>query len=481
MAITRRQFLRRSSLATAGTLFAPGFLGNPFLRRAMAANFDKFFIVIQLDGGNDGLNTVTPYADGASGTLRAHYETHRHLGNGGLRLLPGELNATLLTGTGPVLDDDPNTATPMALHPGFSGLMPAWAAGDVAVIQGCGYPDYNLSHEESRQYWQTGNPQSYGPYTGNGWLGRDLALSYGGLDVPAVTIDRAVAYEMRQTTTSVLAINRLRDFGFPYDDFDSGDDLAKRQAFLALQDAAIADLQATKQYLGNNGSATLSSSESYPSLHDLYETDRSAFSALYDAVDTGFARDMREVAKIIYGVKTGVPNINARFFQLGNGGYDTHSNQDGADPNGQHYGLHRELGDTLAALRTDLTDMGVWEDTVVMTWSEFSRRIPQNGSGTDHGSQGPMLVVGGGVTGGIYGNHPNITPAVLDENENTVYSQAPGDPFRSTDFRDVYGTILKHWLGVIDEQDILASILELDTGDQNLFWTAANFDMGFLV
>jgi uncharacterized protein (DUF1501 family) len=111
-----------------------------------------------------------------------------------------------------------------------------------------------------------------------------------------------------------------------------------------------------------------------------------------------------------------------------------------------------------------------------VVWSEFSRRVPQNDNGTDHGSQGPMFVVGGSVVGGVYGRHPDI--ANLDDNENTVYSQAAG-PHRSTDFRDVFGTILKHHVNMA-QTDILTQVLPLDAGNPADFWTTANFDLGFL-
>ena len=123
--------------------------------------------------------------------------------------------------------------------------------------------------------------------------------------------------------------------------------------------------------------------------------------------------------------------------------------------------------------------MGVGNKVTVVIYSEFSRRIPQNDNGTDHGSQGPMFVIGESVNGGIYGNHPNINPAALDDEENTVYSQAGADPFRSTDFRDVFGTILKQWVNV-PEVNILSDILPLDVGAAADYWTTQDFDLGFL-
>jgi uncharacterized protein (DUF1501 family) len=190
------------------------------------------------------------------------------------------------------------------------------------------------------------------------------------------------------------------------------------------------------------------------------------------------ARDLREVAKIILGVETGAPSVTARCFRVGKGGYDTHSDQGAAAAGDQHATLHRDLGDALRVFYEDCADMGVADRLCLIVWSEFSRRVPQNENGTDHGSQGPVFVIGGSVAGGVYGNHPNIEDAALDSNGNTVYSQAPG-AFRSTDIRDVYGTILKHWLDM-PEPTILAGVLTPDGGDPATRWTSPNFDLPFL-
>jgi len=465
MAITRRQFLKRTGGLAAGSLLGPGLLGNPFIRKAFADTIgDRYFVVLYLDGGNDGLNTVTPATNGG-GTLRTAYDAART----SINLTPAQLGASLI-GT------DPNTGAQLAIHPGFTaGLKPLYDLGKVAVIQGCGYPDYNLSHEQSRSIWQSADPLGLG--LSGGWVGRYLAANYGGSDIPGVNISDSIVGEFKQGTTSVITLERLADFGFPYD-YDYGDDTAaKRTAFLGLCNEAHASLQSTVQYIGDSGKATLLSSESYPNLDSDYTTDRPGFNASYDAVGRSLADDLREVAKVIYGVKRGVPNVNARIFQVSNGGYDTHSDQGGADPNGQQYSLHKEVGDSLKVFYDDLADMGIANKVCIVTWSEFSRRIPQNDSGTDHGSQGPMFVIGGGVTGGVYGNHPNIDDAALDSEGNTVYTQS-ANPFRSTDFRDVYGTILKHWLNMPFGQ--ISTLLPSDVGSPQFYWTAPNFDLGFV-
>jgi uncharacterized protein (DUF1501 family) len=472
MAITRRQFLKRSGLVAAGSVLGPGFFGSPFVKRALADTIgDRYLVVLFLDGGNDGLNTIVPVTNGG-GSLRTAYDVARKTGNGGLRLTPGELGAT-------TIGSDPTTGAELALHPALVGLKRLYDLGTVAVIQGCGYPEYSLSHEESRFVWETGNPLGLGSYTGSGWVGRHLALEYAPTEIPGVNVADRVVGEFRQTATSVLAIRSLADFGFPYD-YDFPDATAQQAAFAALHAQASGGAQSTQVYVGNSGAATLLASNSYPALHGAYESDRAVWSQLYRELGTGTARGLREVSKIIYGVENGVPNVRARFFQLSNGGYDTHSDQGGGETDGQHYALHREVGDAVQVFYDDCADMGVAHKLCILVWSEFSRRIFQNANGTDHGSQGPMFVIGGTVNGGIYGSHPNIDEGMLDDQGNTFYSQDPNDPFRSIDFRDVYGTVLKRWVNMPHGQ-ILASVLALDTGyPADTYWTMENFDLPFL-
>ena len=149
-------------------------------------------------------------ADGTSGNLRTAYEAARTTGSGGLQLSTADLTPT-------AIGIDRNTDTPLALHPALAGLKHLWDVGALAVIQGCGDPmSLNfLSHEFSRNVWQTGTAGTAG-FPG-GWVGRYLAANYGSSDIPGVNIRDSIAPEFLQTSTSVLAISRLADFGFPYD------------------------------------------------------------------------------------------------------------------------------------------------------------------------------------------------------------------------------------------------------------------------
>lgn len=491
MSMTRRQFISRTGVATAGALIGPSLFGSGWLRRASAATIgDRYFIVLFLDGGNDGLNTIIPVSGGSAG-MRASYEQWRKPPTtaGGLRIVNPLVPATPMV--------DPPTGTQLGFHPGLAALRDMYDQGQVAVIQGCGYPEYNLSHDVSRSIWKKGAPLSASP---SGWVGRYLgAAGYSGSDIPAVNIGGQVAGDFIQSATSVLAFNRLRDFGFPYDgDYDPADRAAKQAALTALAASASANGHPFMQYLGTTVSATLNATTSYPQLHGQYVADRPAWSRRYASDDPGAlnsstARGLREIAKVIYGVARGVPNVGARLFELANGGYDTHSDQGTDKPGDQHYALHREVGDALALFFADLADMSAGaaagsgleqlaDKVCVMIWSEFGRRVEQNENGTDHGSQAPMFVIGGAVQGGIYGEHPNIAASALDNNGNTPYRQDHDNGARATDFRDVYGTIIKHWLGLTDP-GTLAALLPSDatlgySGPR--YWTAPDFDLGFL-
>jgi uncharacterized protein (DUF1501 family) len=457
----------------AGTFVGSGLLRNPLLRKAMADVIgDRYFIVLFLDGGNDGLNTIIPY-DNGGGSLRTDYQTARGTGAGGLRLLPGNL---LVPSSGPAMLD-PNTSAQLGFHPGLAGINTLYEQGKVAVIQGCGYPDFNLSHEVSSSIWETGDP--LGSLAGsNGWMGRYLlAAAYGSTDIPAVSIRPSVAREYAQNGTSVLAIQRLRNFGFPFDLDYEDDEPLKRAAFELLYGNATGGNPSILSLLGSTGAATLLSADAYPPLHTTYRNERPTWDDMYDDLDSSTANNLREIAKIIYGVANGAPNIDARFFELRNGGYDTHSNQGAAETDGQHYSLHNEVASAIKLFYDDLADMqpGLENKVTTVLWSEFSRRVPQNDNGTDHGSQGPMFLIGGSVNGGVYGNHPNIDPAALNNDGNTVYSQAGS--FRSTDIRDVYGSIMKGWLQLPNP----APLFPVDSGDPADYWTVANFDMPLFV
>lgn len=473
MGITRRRFIQGSA---AGAFLGSGIFGSPWVRQALADTIgNRYLISVFLDGGNDGLNTVTPIDDGA-GTLRTDYDGHRS----SINLSPGALL--------PLLATDPNTGANLGLHPGLGGptgtggIKALWDLGKVAILQGCGYPDYGLSHDGSRRVWETANPLGVTTLGGSGWVGRHLADCYGSTDIRAVAVQDAIPQSFRQSVTGVLSLLRLDRFSFPYDEEEASDIAARRAAFVQLSLEASASAQDKLAFIGNGGAATLLASEAYPDLANLYTPSR--LEAL-NSQRNRMARDFREIARIINGVESGIPNVNARFFQARNAGYDTHSGQGGAQAGGRHTLLHRQVGDALEAFYLDLADLNpaLPDKICILVWSEFSRRIPQNGNGTDHGSQGPIFLIGGKVAGGIYGDHPNIDPAMLDNQGNTPYYQGAtsGGLVRSLDFRDVYGSVLKQWVN-LPHSTILSDLLPLDTPNPSTkYWQVENFDLPVFV
>jgi len=469
MAISRREFLQRTGIVTAGTLFGPRLWGDPFARAALAQSLgDRYFVSLFLNGGNDGLNTVVPFNDGPAmpsimdGGLRTAYNGARDT----LRLQTSDLAAVQI-------DDDPVTGTELALHPSLVGIKDLYDRGVVAVIQGCGYPQPNLSHEASTRKWQTGQP--IGPVGANGWIGRYLAANYGSHQIPAVTAANTIAGELRQTTTSVLGIDRLDRFGFPRDNFAPSDYAAKDAAFTTMYADAASSLQNFEQRVGAIGDATFAATQLYPVLYGDYVAARPGFNSAYNTNVTSTKRRMRDIAAYILGTENG--KIDSRFFQLSLGGFDTHSDQ--GTLAGAHNRRLGEFGDAFKLFYDDIEDMGVANKVCLIVWSEFSRRVPQNSNdGTDHGTQGPMFVIGGGVNGGVFGAHPDINESALNSQGNTPYSQDPADPFRSTDFRDVYGTILKHWFQLANPATSLPP--DNPAFDPNRYWLVPNFDMGFL-
>ena len=192
-----------------------------------------------------------------------------------------------------------------------------------------------------------------------------------------------------------------------------------------------------------------------------------------------FARDLREVAKVIYGVKNGVPNVHARFFELSNGGYDTHSDQGAASTNDQQYGLHHEVGDALKVFFDDCADMGVADKVRVVVWSEFSRRIQQNDQ-----RHRPRLA-GSDVRHRRRGDRRRLRQPSEHRRRRSTTTATPSTrrlpATRSARPTSATSTARSSSTGSnMPEPTIVSSILPLDSGDPATRWTTNNFDLGFL-
>lgn len=369
MELTRRALLK-AGLATPA-LFA---LPAAFARAARTARPDRTLVLLKLDGGNDGLNTVVPFADDA------YYRSRPGIG-----IRPADVLR---------LDDR------VGLNPALAGLQSLWDAGELAVLQGVGYPRPDRSHFRSSDIWASGTTGV--PERWSGWLGR---AELPGLQLDTGPLSLALVGE-RVVVPSVRDAGSFRVNGRPGE--------AARLARLAdpaesAPDGPLAHIRHTAQ-------------QAYRTAHSLEGALSNARGVdAYPATDLG--RHLWQIARL---VEAGFP---ARVFGLRLSGFDTHSRQRPG-----HDALLQTLGDAVGAFFADLGERR--ERVLLLTYSEFGRRVRENQSGgTDHGAAAPLLAAGG-VRGGVHGAHPSLEH--LEQ----------GDVIQHTDFRSVYATVLERWLGV---------------------------------
>lgn len=369
-----------SSLTGAALLsaHAPGW-AQAAARRADSAS-DRILILVELKGGNDGLNTVIPYAD------RNYYLLRPLIG-----IKPEE-----------VIRLDAQTG----LHPELKALLPMWEKGELGMVQGVGYPQPNLSHFRSIEIWETGSRAS--EYLQEGWVTRGL---------------KAMADTSRFTTEGVmigsgelgaLAGARAVSLNNP-EAFVNQSRLAQgMDAFPAIGNAALRYLLQVESDI-NQAAQGL-------------RGDKFNFVTPFPA--GAFGNGVKAAVQVVASQrgKGGVPVITLTL-----GSFDTHQNQLGT-----HAGLLRQLAEGMTALKGALSELGAWDRTLLMSFSEFGRRPHQNSSnGTDHGTLAPHFVAGGAVRGGLYGRPPDLTR--LDGTQNASYT---------TDFRQLYATVARDWWGV---------------------------------
>ena len=391
----RRDFLSNFSTVTGAALLsahAPGW-AQAVAQRASSVQ-ERILILIELKGGNDGLNTVVPYADHAYSQLRN----------------------TIGIKTGEVIKLDDK----VGLHPDLKAMLPFWEKNELAIVQGVGYPEANLSHFRSIEIWETASKAS--EYLSDGWVTRAMQ---GGTQA-------GFASKAKLTAEGVLI--GMNDFG----------PLAGARA-VSLNDP-VAFVNQSRLARANE----LAISTPNPALRYLLKVeneisqaadglrgDKYAFNTVFP---TGqFGNGVAAAAQIVASQRLGTAGGKAGgvpVMCLTLGSFDTHQNQLGT-----HAGLLKQLAEGMAALKSALTELGAWDRTLVMTFSEFGRRAKQNSSGgTDHGTAAPHFVAGGAVRGGMYGKAPDLSR--LDGNQNVLYT---------TDFRQIYTTVAQQWWGVSAE------------------------------
>ncbi len=393
---SRRRFLQRS-LGGATAIGIGGATPHLFTQAALAGSSagERILVVLQMSGGNDGLNTVIPYAN----------DDYR------------KARPKLAIATADVLKCNDH----VGFHPAMGGLRDLLEQGLLSVVQGVGYQRPNRSHFEAMDIWHTCRRK--GELREDGWLGRllDSHSQDPGGDVPALHLGTeqqpfaVVSKRVRVPTIRDLAEFQLR-----------GHDRQELRMFLSANLSQRASDTANSDplldFLQSSTSSALAASQRVTQAAQSYE-------ASVPYPESALGRKMRTIAQLIdAGLTTSV-------YYVQHDGFDTHAQQGPS-----HEVLLRQWSEAVTAFMRDLQQHDHAQRVCVASFSEFGRRVAENASaGTDHGAAGPMFVCGGRVQPGIVGDHPSLTD--LDD----------GDLNFQVDFRSVYATILKDWLGVEPE------------------------------
>ncbi|HVZ57792.1 MAG TPA: DUF1501 domain-containing protein [Chitinophagaceae bacterium] len=397
MLIKRRAFLQTGSLATA-SLLVPRFLKALEGRQAVPAG-NKVLVVLQLSGGNDGLNTVIPVRNDH------YYRARPHLG--------------IDRGKALSLTDE------AGLHPALVALKELYDEGSLGILNSVGYPNPDRSHFRSMDIWQSASSSQ--EYLTTGWIGRYLDAQCHGCDRPtyALEIDDVLSLALKGEASKAIAMRDPRRlFGTSHE--------AYFRALQKMHGDPAGDQPV--DYLYKTLAETLSSA-TY-----LYQQSRlHPSTATYPRTEIG--QNLRTIASLIFS------DINTRVYYLSLGSFDTHVNQQA-----QQQRLFTELSDAIRAFAADLKAQGRFEDVLLFTFSEFGRRVAQNASGgTDHGTANSMFFVGGGLAKkGLLNPLPD-----LDDLEE-------GDLKYQVDFKNVYASVLGRWLGADDTRILGGTFPHLD-------------------
>jgi uncharacterized protein (DUF1501 family) len=402
MKVTRRQFIQGGVATFTVTFAAPEFLSDLALAQGSRA---RNLVVLYLSGGNDSLSMVVPYQD------PFYYSRRPTIGVPAVNVLQ--------VGT-----DSSKVA--LGLHPRLAGLKQIFDQGKLAIIQRTGYPNQSRSHFQGTDIWSTADPANS---SGLGWVGRYLDSLPSPLDpLFGWNTTGALPHVLQSNHVAVPAISNPQTYLFQSPNGGGAEAAAERNAALRINSHVPVD-QPSLAFVYSNAQAAMET------LDRVSNVASYAGTATYQQ-NNGFAQALKAVAGAI------VRGVGTRIFYVTTGGFDTHSVQNTA--NGTYANLMTTLNDGLFAFYTDLNNQGLLGDTLVLSFSEFGRRISENGSnGTDHGAASVMIAMGGGVNGGLYGTAPNLN---LDPANPTLENNA-GDVHFETDFRSVYARVIDQWLG----------------------------------
>jgi uncharacterized protein (DUF1501 family) len=418
---TRRDFLRHSLLTGALSWTVPAFLANTFSAlqasgadaavQSPTGKDSTILVVLQMAGGNDGLNTVVPHAND-------HYRKAR---------------PSLRLGT----DDVLKLNDELGLHPSLKGFKSLFDAGQLGVVQGIGYPNPNRSHFRSTEIWQTASDSE--KFERHGWIGRYFDNACPGAEpTVGVTIGRQTPQSFASQSGKGVSLDNPQTYRIQPGRGGPEEMQSATETMMRLNDPDEDHVSNSGGSIGAIAGAAPAPGESpldyleRVALDARVSSDRIRAVAAKGTNKTSYpasqlAGSLKLVAQLISG---GLPT---RIYYVSQGGYDTHTNQ---LPTQQR--LLGELGDALKAFLDDLKAQGHGERVLVMTFSEFGRRVAENANnGTDHGAAAPMFLAGPRVKAGLLGRYPSLAPADLHN----------GDLKYTVDFRTVYAGVLEQWLG----------------------------------
>ncbi len=370
----RRDFLKYASLISASA--AVPLLTPELLFAANGKRPDKIVILVELKGGNDGFNTLVPFAD------ELYYRYRPRIGIQARQLLP--------------LNDQ------VGMHPRMKALMPLWNSGNMAWIQGVGYPNPVLSHFRSMDIWNSASNANQ--VIEAGWLSRVLPNFKQGLHGVALNKGQAQLGPLNSSNLNAVTMQNPKNF------------LNQIKRISDVQPSnlnpAIAHVSQIQHQLFGVGAQLANKMGNRP--------PRSGVTFSKGVL----GHSLESVAEMI------LSGIDSPVYKVTQDGFDTHSGQRGAQDNALY-----QVANGLASFQKAMQRAGLWDNVLVVTYSEFGRRPKENrGAGTDHGTASAHMILGGKVRGGVYGRHPNL--AQLDENGNVRHT---------TDFRAMYGTIAQRW------------------------------------
>ena len=372
----------------------------------VSTNKDPVLAVVSLSGGNDGLNTVIPFND-------PHYRDYR-----------------------PTLGIPEDQIVPftdeLGFHPSFAPLKKYWDEGKLAIILGIGYPNPSLSHFRSMDIWATCEPDTLGV---EGWLGRTIkAVDPNGENVlTGVNFGRGLPRSLAMEGVPVASVGDLGKYGL-LPEIEWEEERNEALDLFGRMYAPVIGRGQVNDFIRRTGIEALKGADILTTAPGMYHSE---VEYMYGNIG-GYLRDMAQVQNANFGTRVFFTTVPYNIF-------DTHANQAVGQSN-----LLKDVAGNVDSFMSDLRQLNVSDNVVMLLYSEFGRRAVDNGSGTDHGTGGISFVIGEQVKGGLYGEYPSLEPNQLEDG---------GNPQHSLDFRSAYTTLLERWMG-LDAKPIVGGSFE---------------------